>query len=171
MNLNEILADAFARVAVNVHGALDGLDADGVNFQPDSEANSIGWLVWHLTRVQDDHVAHLAERGQDYVAGGWADRLGLPPDEGDIGFGHTAAQVAAVRVDDTADLVGYFEAVQAHTLEYVAAVTPDALDRIVDERWDPPVSAGVRLVSVIDDCIQHSGQAAYIRGLWERRSG
>ena len=169
MNTNELVADAFGRIHHNVHGALDGLDAGGINYRPDPDANSIGWLVWHLTRVQDDHVAHLAGRGQDYVAGGWAARLSLTPDDGDLGYGHSSAQVAAVRFDRPDDLLAYFDAVQAHSLEYVAAVTPEELDRIVDERWDPPVSAGVRLVSVIDDCIQHSGQAAYVRGLWERR--
>ena len=169
MDLSEVLADAFGRVAVNVSGAVSGLDADGLNFRPDADANSIGWLVWHLTRVQDDHVAHLAQRKQDYVAGGWADRLGLDPDERDLGFGHSSEQVQAVRFDHATDLLAYFEAVQTHTLDYVSTVTADELDRIVDERWDPPVSAGVRLVSVIDDCIQHSGQAAYVRGLFDRR--
>ncbi len=170
MDTNDIVADAFERIHENVHRAVAGLDTDGLNFRPDAEANSIGWLVWHLTRVQDDHIAHLAGRGQDYTAGGWAERFGFTPDDGDLGFGHTSEQVAEIRFDGSADLLAYFEAVQAHSLEYVAALTPDELDRIVDTRWDPPVTAGVRLVSVIDDCIQHSGQAAYVRGLWERRS-
>ncbi len=169
MDLRDVFADAFGRVGVNVHGAVDGLGADGLDFRPDADANSIGWLVWHLTRVQDDHVAHLAGRGQDYVTGGWAERFGLAPDESDLGYGHSSEQVGAVRFDGSVDLLAYFEAVQAKTLEYVATITPEALDRIVDARWDPPVSAGVRLVSVVDDCIQHSGQAAYVRGLWERR--
>ena len=168
MDINEVLTDAFGRVDHNVRAAVSGLDASGLNYRPDADANSIGWLVWHLTRVQDDHVAHLADRGQDYVAGGWAAGFGFGVDDGDIGFGHTPDQVAAVQFDDSEDLLAYFHAVQAHSLEYVSSVTPAELDRIVDERWEPPVSAGVRLVSVIDDSIQHSGQAAYVRGLWER---
>jgi hypothetical protein len=44
-------------------------------------------------------------------------------------------------------------------------VTPADLDRVVDKRWDPPVTLGVRLVSVVDDDAQHVGQAAYVRGL------
>ena len=171
MNINEVLADAFGRLHENVHGAVRGLGGDGLSFRPDTDANSIGWLVWHLTRVQDDHVAHLADRRQEYVTGGWADRFGFAADENDLGYGHNSDQVGAVRFGGAADLLAYFDSVHRHSLEYVAAVTPDELDRIVDERWDPPVSAGVRLVSVIDDGIQHSGQAAYVRGLWERRSG
>ena len=170
MDTNELLADLFSRVHENVSRAVAGLGADALDFRPDAEANSIGWLVWHLTRVQDDHVAHLAGRDQAYVAGGWADRFGFASDESDLGFGHTSEQVAAVTFADSVDLLAYFETVQARSLEYVASLTPDELDRIVDTRWDPPVTAGVRLVSVLDDCIQHSGQAAYVRGIWERRS-
>ena len=51
------------------------------------------------------------------------------------------------------------------TVAYLATVTPEDLDRIVDERWDPPVTLGVRLVSVVSDDLQHAGQAAYVRGL------
>ena len=51
------------------------------------------------------------------------------------------------------------------TLAYLSRVTSEELDRVVDRRWDPPVTAGVRLVSVVGDCLQHLGQAAYVRGL------
>ena len=51
------------------------------------------------------------------------------------------------------------------TLEYIAGVTDAELARIVDENWEPPVTASVRLVSIIDDCAQHLGQAAYIEGI------
>ena len=51
------------------------------------------------------------------------------------------------------------------TVAYLATVAPEDLDRVVDERWDPPVTLGVRLVSVLSDDLQHAGQAAYARGL------
>ena len=39
------------------------------------------------------------------------------------------------------------------------------LERVVDTSWDPPVTLGVRLISVISDDLQHAGQAAYAAGL------
>lgn len=168
MDTTEILTDAFGRIRDWVHSAVDGLPAAALNYRPDPASNSIGWLIWHLTRVQDDHIAHLARATQAYTRDGWAERLGLNADDGDIGYGHTPEQVAAVRFDAGDDLVAYFDAVHQATLEYIATVTPEELSRIVDTRWDPPVTAGVRLVSVMDDCMNHTGQAHYVRGLWER---
>jgi hypothetical protein len=121
-------------------------------------------LVWHLTRVQDDHVAEVAESEQVWTSGGWFERFGLPFDPSSTGFGHRSKDVAAVKV--TGDLLlGYHDAVHDETVEYVRSLTPADFDRIVDETWDPPVSLGVRLVSVISDDLQHAGQAAFVRGL------
>ena len=53
------------------------------------------------------------------------------------------------------------------TLQYLDGIGEADLDRIVDRRWDPPVTLGVRLVSVADDDIQHAGQAAFVRGVVE----
>jgi hypothetical protein len=168
METPDLLADAFGRIKGEVHAAATGLSAAGLNYRPDPDANSVGWLVWHLARVQDDHVAHLAGREQAYVRDGWAARLALPPDESDLGYGHTSQQVGAVKFEEPGALLAYYDTVHARSLEYVAAVSAAELGRIVDERWDPPVSAGVRIVSVIDDCMQHAGQAQYVRGMFER---
>ena len=168
METRDVLADAFGRIKEEAHGAAEGLSAAGLNYRPDPDANSIGWLIWHLTRVQDDHVAHLARREQAYVKGGWADRLGLTADERDLGYGHTSQQVATVKFEEPTTLLAYYDAVHERSLEYVASVDAAELDRIVDERWDPPVTAGVRIVSVVDDCMQHAGQALYVRGMFDR---
>jgi hypothetical protein len=165
---SEVLADAFERIRAGVVRVTDGLDAEALAYRPDSRANSIAWLVWHATRVEDDHVAEIAGRDQTWIADGWADRFALPLDPPDTGYGHTAEQVAAVRPDGPDLLVGYHEAVGQRTLEYLRTVDAVELARVIDDRWDPPVSVGVRLVSVIGDQLQHLGQAAYVRGLYER---
>jgi hypothetical protein len=164
----DVLFDAFKRVRDRVVAVADGLDAETAAFRPDPEANSIAWLLWHLARIQDDHVADVAGVRQAWVEKGWAERLDLPFDERDTGFGHTAAQVEAVDVDPRL-LADYHADVDALTHEFIAGLGPGDLDRIVDERWDPPVTLGVRLVSVVGDCLQHLGQAAYVRGIAERR--
>jgi len=160
----DLLTDAFSRVLEDVEAVLDGIADDVLVHRPGPDANSVAWLVWHLTRVQDDHVAGVAGTGQVWRDGGYADRFGLPLDPGDIGYGHTSEQVGLVRAP-AGLLLDYYRATHARSLEFVATVTPDHLDRVVDTRWDPPVTLGVRLVSVVNDCTQHVGQAAYLKGL------
>ena len=165
MTVADLLADGFSRVHGVVHEVVDGLSADQLAYRPQPTANSIGWLIWHLTRVQDDHVSDVAGTEQAWLADGWADRFGLPFDDGATGWSHAAEEVGAFRVADGGLLTGYHDAVYARTLGFVGTLTERDLDRIVDTRWDPPVTLGVRLVSVIDDDAQHAGQAAYLRGL------
>jgi hypothetical protein len=165
MTLGELLVDAFDRIREGARAAVDGLTPEQLAQRPGAKANSIGWLVWHLTRVQDDHLAAVADHEQVWTSDGWHERFGLPFEADDTGYGHTSDQVAQVRGIDADDLVGYLEAVHAATVEFVRPLTPEDLGRVVDERWDPPVTLGVRLVSVVNDDQQHVGQAAFIRGL------
>jgi uncharacterized damage-inducible protein DinB len=159
-----LLTDAFGRVLETALAALDGLDDDALLARPAPEANSIAWLVWHLSRIQDDHVAEVAGREQVWTSEGYAVRFGLPFDDAATGYGFTADDVAAVRAGGGL-LADYLRAVHARTVEFLEGVTEDDLDRVVDRSWDPPVTLGVRLVSVISDDLQHAGQAAYLRGL------
>ncbi|SEC43525.1 Protein of unknown function [Amycolatopsis tolypomycina] len=170
MNVADLLVDGFGRVQGTVHAAVEGLTAKQLGTRPDGEANSIAWLVWHLARVQDDHVADVAGTEQVWTGQDWLSRFGLPFPAGDTGYGHRPADVEAVRVDEPDLLTGYYDAVHEQTVRYVTGLDGPALDRIVDEAWDPPVSLGVRLISVLDDDIQHAGQAMYVRGLLERQS-
>jgi uncharacterized damage-inducible protein DinB len=168
MTSTDLLVDAFERVRDALHPAVNGLSADELAFRPEGESNSIAWLIWHLTRIQDDHVAALDGREQTWTAKGWADRFGLSLDPADTGYGHdpdTAATVTA----DAASLLGYYEDVHDATLDLVRSLTEADLARVVDQRWDPPVTLSVRLVSVIADDLQHVGQAAYLRGIIQRR--
>lgn len=164
MRSADVLEDAFERIRDAVHPAVNGLSRDELAWRPDGESNSIAWLVWHLTRIQDDHVAGLDGEEQVWTAKGWADRFALPIDVGDTGFGHDSALVGAVAAD-APTLLGYFEDVHQKTVVFVTALDDDDLTRVVDTSWDPPVTLGVRLVSVIADDLQHVGQAAYVRGI------
>ncbi|MFC9551570.1 DUF664 domain-containing protein [Rhodococcus sp. NPDC056960] len=168
MDHSALLTDAFDRIQETVHSVLADLPADGLTFRVDANANTIAWLVWHLTRVQDDHVAGVAGTEQVWTSGGWVERFGLPFPVAAIGYGHSADEVA--RVQSGAGLLReYHDAVHDRTVDYVQSIGADGLDRIVDENWDPPVTLGVRLVSVVSDDLQHAGQAAFVRGIYERR--
>jgi hypothetical protein len=162
-----LLLDAFARVHENVQRTVSGLDRQQLTWRADRDANSVAWLVWHLTRIQDDHIADVAGSDQVWHADGWIERFDLPLGRYDTGFGHGSEEVAAVDVEPEL-LLGYHDATHARTAEYVRALTDNELDRIVDTQWDPPVTLAVRLVSIVDDCMEHAGQAAFVRGLVER---
>ncbi len=160
----DLFTDSLERVRENVHAVLDGLGPDDLTNRPTPDANPIGWLVWHLTRVQDDHISDVAHTEQVWIADRFVDRFDLPYDSAEQGWGHSSEQVGQFRAG--ADLLAeYYDATHRRSLEYIAGLGPDDLDRIVDDRWDPPVSLGVRLISVIDDDVQHVGQAAYVKGL------
>jgi uncharacterized damage-inducible protein DinB len=169
MDHRDVLVELFGRVDEHVHSAVDGLSAEQLVAEVAPGSNPIGWLVWHLARVQDHHVAELLGEDQVWAGEEWASRFGLDPDPDDTGYGHTPDEVRTVRPDGPGALVGYYEAVAARTRSFVEGLTADDLDRVVDAGWDPPVTVGVRLVSVADDDIQHGGQAGYVRGLLATR--
>ena len=165
MDIDALLADAIGRVSEQVPAVVGGLDETDLAWRPDPSANSVAWLVWHLARVQDHHVAEILDVDPIWVSGDYAERCGLDPDASNTGYGHSPDEVAAVRPDSGDVLLEYLDAVSARTQQMLRGLTPDDLDRIVDRRWDPPVTLGVRLVSIADDSLQHVGQAAYLRGL------
>jgi hypothetical protein len=168
MTSAELLVDAFGRIREVVHRVVDGLSTEQLGFRIDPAANSIAWLVWHLTRIQDDHLADAFQAEQVWTSQGWVERLGLPFDPRDTGYGHQADDVAAVQVASGELLVGYHDAVHQQTIGYVERLADADLGRIVDRSWDPPVTLGVRLVSVVADDLQHAGQAAFVRGIARR---
>ncbi|WP_328540189.1 mycothiol transferase [Streptomyces sp. NBC_00344] len=168
MKSADLLADAFGRIQEVVHSTVEGLPADDLGARLDDGANSIAWLVWHLTRIQDDHVADAAGQEQVWHSGGWGDRFELPFSRDATGYGQSGTQVGKVKAGGDL-LLGYHDAVYEQTVRFVRGLDDAALDRVVDEVWSPPVTLGVRLISVISDDLQHAGQAAFVRGTLERR--
>lgn len=160
----ELLRDSFTRLIEHADEVTDGLTDEASFHRPAPEANSIAWLVWHSARVQDFQLCELAGIEQVWLREGWVDRFALDLPRDAHGYGHTPEEVDKVRAPAEL-LAGYYRAVHKVTLEYIASVTAADLAAIVDRRWNPPVTASARLVSIIDDCAQHLGQAAYVRGI------
>ena len=165
MDVSSLLLELYGRIPPLARRAVDGVDLDRLTEPLSPGTNTIAWLVWHLARVQDHHVAELLGADQIWVGGEWARRFGLDPDPSNTGYGHSAEEVATVRPERPEVLLDYLGAVQDRTSTMLQDLAADDLDRIVDRRWDPPVTLGVRLVSIADDCLQHAGQAAYLRGV------
>lgn len=161
----EALTDAFSRIDVVVTKALKDLDLDKVNWRPGGVGNSIAWLIWHLARIQDEQIAAVAGTASVWHAGNYAARFNFALDKNDTGYGHSAQQVDAVQLTELGLLREYHDAVLHQSLGYLRRLDNTQLNKIVDEQWEPPVTLGVRLVSIVDDCLQHGGQAAYVRGL------
>ncbi|HEV7565506.1 MAG TPA: DinB family protein [Microbacteriaceae bacterium] len=165
----ELLSDAFGRIRDVVHRVIDGLTVDDLANRVDDDANSIAWLLWHLTRVQDDHIAEVAGGEQLWTSDGWADRFGLPFSADETGYGQSSSDVGEVSGVSGELLAGYHDAVHERTIRFVEGLDDADLGRVVDTRWNPPVTLGVRLVSVISDDLQHAGQAAFVAGMLKRR--
>jgi hypothetical protein len=165
MDVASLLLELYGRIPPLARDAVDGVDLDRLTEPPSPGANTIAWLVWHLARVQDHHVAELLGADQLWVGGDWARRFALDPDPSNTGYGHSPEKIATVRPERPEVLLEYLDAVDRRTRTMLENLVPADLDRIVDERWDPPVTLGVRLVSIADDSLQHAGQAAYARGL------
>jgi hypothetical protein len=168
---SEIYLELYGRLPDLVKAAVDGLTPAQLAQPPSGAVNTIGWLVWHLTRIQDHPISELLEEPQvwERAADNWPARFGgADADPQNPGYGHTAEQVAAIRPASADVLGGYFDTVWSRTAAFLGTLTGADLDRIIDRRWDPPVTLGVRLVSVADDSLQHVGQAAFVRGTIER---
>jgi hypothetical protein len=170
MDAVAVLKETFDRVPSLARTAADGLTADQLAYRPDPAANSVAWLVWHAAREQDHQIADAAGTEQAWMSGGWVQRFDLSLPAEDMGYGHSSDDVAKVRVDDPALLFGYVDAVHEEADRYLDGLSERDLDEVIDANWNPPVTLGVRLVSVVDDAVQHLGQAAYLRGIIDRRS-
>jgi hypothetical protein len=166
MKQSEVLTDSFSRIKRILDMALADLTPEDLTQRPGPESNPIGWLTWHLTRGQDRQIADLAGWEQVWVKGNWHEKLGLPPDPNDMGTGHTAEQVASVRPPSAQLLLDYHDATFEQTKAYLEPLRGDDLDRVLDEtRFDPPPTAGIRIISIIADNLSHAGQVAYVKGL------
>ena len=165
MDVDGLLRELYSRIPPLVSEAVEGLDSTALARRPAPDANSVGWLLWHLIRVQDHHLSEVLHTDQIWVTGDWAKRFGLDPDPDNTGYGHTADEVGTVRPESAAAVLDYLRAVQDRTTELLERLTAPELERVVDYNWDPPVTLGVRLISIADDSLQHVGQAAFVRGL------
>jgi len=167
MSPAELLQDAFERIVEGGTAVVAGLTEDELAHRIAPDTNTIGWLVWHLARVQDAQVADAAGHEQVWTAQGYAARFGLPFEDAATGYGQSADEVGRVRA--SAELLAdYLRATHETTVRWLAGLGAADLDAVVDERWDPPVTLGVRLVSILEDDAQHLGQANLIRGVLER---
>ncbi|MFC1899750.1 DinB family protein [Chloroflexota bacterium] len=174
MDWRELLTDGYTRIEQVLERSLKGLSVDDLRWQPKLDCNSIGWLTWHLTRVQDGHIASLIGKDQLWIKDGWYAKFNRPKDPKDRGFGETPEQVAAF-TSEAQTLLDYHKVVSERSKNYFLTLTDADLGRELNEpQYQPLPTVGVRLISVLSDNLQHAGQTAYVRGQlqglgWQRR--
>ena len=163
MNAQDILIEAYGRLPDEVHASMADLSTEQLAYRPSAEMNSIAWLVWHIGRGIDAQVSDLAGTEQVW-RGGWSEKFDSPFDESATGYGQSSSDVAAVKASSEL-LLGYFDDVYEQAITYVKTIDDESLNEVIDTNWDPPVTRGARLVSILGDAWQHVGQAAYLRGM------
>ncbi len=165
MEWRELVIDGYVRVLDSLKESLAGLTPEELNKQPKPDCNSMGWLAWHISRIQDAEIANLMGADQLWISQKWHAKFNRPPDPDDTGTGQTSKQVAAFKSPDVETLLDYYYAVAERTKKYIRSLTGEELDRKLDEPYQPPPTVGVRLVSVLADNLQHAGEIAYVHGL------
>jgi hypothetical protein len=166
MEWHDMMVDGYGRIIEILERVFDGLTEEDLNWQPKPDCNSISWLAWHLTRVQDDHIASLMGEEQMWIKDGWHTKFNRPADPKDIGFGHTPEDVAAFKTPGTETQLAYHRAVMERSQGFFTTLSKTDLDKELNEPWFQPLpTVGVRIISVLGDSLEHAGQAAYVRGL------
>ncbi len=140
MDWRDLLSDGYGRVLTELEHVLEGLKPEDLNWQPRPDCNSIGWLAWHLTRVQDASISFVMRAEQLWIKDNWHSKFDRPADPGDIGTGHTLEMVAAFKSPDAATLIDYHHAVLERSKGYFNTLTSEDLDRVLKMKWLPPLT-------------------------------
>jgi hypothetical protein len=170
MEWRELLLDGYDRLPDEMKEVLAGLSIAELDWQPQRDANSLGWTAWHLTRVLDSQIAELMGEEQLWTRDRWHAKFKRPADPDDTGYGHTPAEVRAFRSPSARIQSDYLRPAVERAKRYLMTLGPGDLARVLDEPWQRPrPTVGVRIVSVVADCHHHAGEASYIRGLLKNR--
>ncbi len=162
MDTVTFISQSLSQVQLRLLATCDGLTQEQVIWRPAPHANNIGFILWHVARVEDGMINRLRGGSVNlWESQGWYEKFGQPvemPDPGD------RMGLWALPIPDLDVLTGYLKAAHAQTLEYLSALTPDALDSGPDpDRPERTVVASLR--HSITHKNNHHGQIDYIRGL------
>jgi hypothetical protein len=166
MPISDFILDMLDRMQQAVMEAVDSLSREELAWRPEPEANPIGFILWHQLRCEDAFVQGLIQRKtQVWVTEKWYQKLNLPENPMDNGYGYTAEQVAVFPILELSDLSGYAEAVRSRTLEYLKGVPPDKFDEVIQAGVFKGLAISKVFSLLLCEITQHIGQIAYLRGL------
>lgn len=165
----DLLLDTLDRAVERFEAAFVGISLEEANRFPLAEQvpslKSLTWLAWHTARELDLQTSHLAGHQPIYISQGWTSRFDLAVDDWEDGWNHSLDQAQAIQSSDNQLTLDYLKAATQLTKTYIRDLDPASMEDIIDTNWTPAVTRGVRLISIIDDAIMHSGQAVYARRL------
>ncbi|MCJ7743767.1 MAG: DinB family protein [Dehalococcoidales bacterium] len=164
MEMKDFIKGALDRAKQGTTRAVDGLSHNELIWRPGPECNSIGLILFHQTRFEDSFVqGRIVGNPQVWESDKWYEKFNMPASES--GSGYTAEQLAAFRVPELKDLLGYADAVRAKTLEYLKSAPNNEFDRVINMPRFGDVAVGALLALVIVHMAQHAGEIAYLRGV------
>ena len=163
MDLNEFIVDALEKEQESLSEAVGDLTPEELAWRAGPEANPIGWILWHMLRVEDMWFQFFIQRRNEiWERESWHEKFGLPTR--DNGFGHTSEQVAGFPALDLQELLRYGEAVRRATLEYLETLSPEDYDAVPREQR-PEMTVGAIFRQIVGELYQHQGHIAYLKGL------
>ena len=163
MDLNEFIVDALEKEQESLSEAVGDLTPEELAWRAGPEANPIGWILWHMLRVEDMWFQFFIQRRNEiWERGSWHEKFGLPTR--DNGFGHTSEQVAGFPALDLQELLRYGEVVRRATLEYLETLSPEDYDAVPREQR-PEMTVGAIFRQIVGELYQHQGHIAYLKGL------
>jgi hypothetical protein len=153
----------FRRVRDDVRTLIAGATAEELDRR--TAANSLGWLVWHISRGQDRNLSELTGTTQLWLAEDWAGRFGRQADPSDTGFGHSTDQAAAFRSPSVDILLAYHEATYGLAEDYLASAADEDLGRpVTSPTLGNTHTVEERLAGQLHDSFAHAGQIGLLRG-------
>lgn len=161
MDTVSFISDCLEQVRIRLLGTCEGMNQEEVLWRPEPYANNIGFVLWHVTRAEDNLVMRLENGHALWVTGGWHEKFGQPvnaPDPGDR-MGLRALAIPGLPV-----LLGYSQAVGEQTRRLLGELTVDRLDQPIGPS-QPGQTVTANLRHLITHRNNHHGQMDYIRGL------
>lgn len=180
MDTNPFIKQTLDHFESRLDQTLRGLTNEELAWRPNAEANSIAFVIWHTTRVEDRFMQKMVRETEEvWTGGGWYSRLGL--DEGDTGVDFSVDRLASFPALSVENLRDYLDAVRAETNAYLDAAAPAGFDLVPDRNPFPEVPGADEyfegctiarmFLILIGEHFQHLGHAAYIRGLQRGMDG
>ena len=167
MEWQKFIMHIYIWISQELERVLEGLTVEDLNQRRRPSCNSIGWLAWHLTRSQDRAVEDLMGEEQLWTKDKWYLKFNRAPDPTDTGYQHSMEEVETFKSPDSRTLLAYHRAVLEQSLRYISSKLSEAeLDReFVNPTFTYRKTVRERLLGLINEGLQHVGQAAYVRGL------
>lgn len=162
MEAREVMLRSLEQSQEYLTRALDGLTQKEAAWSLGEECNSIIFILWHTSRVEDFFVNRVIQRQLElYETEGWLEKLGTPAKGS--GWEYTGEQLQAWPVPKLEIVRGYADSVREKTLAFVRSVTAEQLSEVPRPERSPD-SIGATLTRIITEIALHTGQIAYLRG-------